>query len=59
MVAALAAISCRLASPSGPRSLNQDRSTRWEAIFWLLVIMFVVLKRCASGLKYPRETEKL
>lgn len=29
----LAADSCRLANPSGPIILYQDRSIRWEAMF--------------------------
>lgn len=59
MVAALVVVICRLASPSGPSSLYQDRSTRWEAMFWPPVSRVFVLRRCMSGLKYPREIEKL
>lgn len=51
MVAVLAADACRLANPSGPSSLYQERSIRWEAMFWPAVKKFVTLKRCARGLK--------
>lgn len=33
VVEVLAALSCRVASPSGPIFLYQDRSIRWDAIF--------------------------
>lgn len=55
----LAVVACRLASPSGPSSLYQDRSMRWEAMFWPPVRRVFVLDRCVSGLKYPKEIEKL
>lgn len=58
-VVVLVAISCRLASPSGPSSFSQDRSTRWEAIFCPPASRLVVLNRCVRGLKYPSDTEKL
>lgn len=58
MVEALVAISCRLASPSGPSFLYQDRSIRWEAMFWPPLRRFVVLRRCTRGLKYPSDVEK-
>lgn len=57
-VAVLAAIICRLASPSGPNILYQERSIRWEAIFWPPLSRFVVVERCVRGLKYPRDVEK-
>lgn len=50
-MAVLAAIVCMLASPSGPKSLYQERSIRWEAMFWPAVSRFVTLKRCIRGLK--------
>lgn len=33
VVAVFDAIICRLANPSGPKSLYQERSIRWEAMF--------------------------
>lgn len=54
-----AMVSCELASPSGPSSFSQERSTRLEAMFCPPARRFVMLKRCVSGLKYPREIEKL
>lgn len=54
----LAASVCRLAKPSGPRSLYHERSIRWEAMFWPPFSDWVTLKRCVRGLKYPREVEK-
>lgn len=59
MVATLAADICRLARPSGPSSLYQERSTRWEAMFCPPVRNVFMLRRCVKGLKYPREIEKL
>ena len=44
-VAVFDAIICRLASPSGPISLYQERSIRWEAMFWPLLNSFVVMNR--------------
>lgn len=58
MVEALDAVSCKLASPSGPSILYQDRSIRWEAIFCPPLRNLVMLKRWTRGLKYPREVEK-
>lgn len=58
MVEALAAVNCRLARPSGPIFLYQDKSTRCEAIFWPPARRLVVLRRCIRGLKYPRDVEK-
>lgn len=58
-VVAFVMVSCELASPSGPSSFSQERSTRLEAIFCPLFSRLVMLKRCVSGLKYPREMEKL
>lgn len=58
MVAVLAAISCKLASPSGPSILYQERSIRWEAMFCPLLRRLVILRRWVRGLKYPREVEK-
>lgn len=57
-VAVFDAIICRLANPSGPRSLNQERSIRWEAMFWPPLSIFVGINRCTRGLKYPRAVEK-
>lgn len=54
MVEALDAVSCKLASPSGPSILYQDRSIRWEAIFCPPLRNLVMLKRWTRGLKYPR-----
>ena len=48
---ALVVVSCMLANPSGPNSLYQDRSMRWEAMFCPPVSRFVTLNRCISGLK--------
>lgn len=59
MVVALDAISCRLASPSGPNSLYQERSTRWEAMFCPPASRIFTFERCVRGLKYPRDREKL
>lgn len=58
VVEALVAMTCRLASPSGPIFLYQKRSIRCEAIFCPLFRRLVVLGRCIKGLKYPREEEK-
>lgn len=58
-VMAFAIVCWRLARPSGPRSLYQERSIRWEAIFWPPVSIVFVLMRCIVGLKYPRDREKL
>lgn len=55
----MAAAICRLPSPSGPNILYQERSIRWEAIFWPPLSRFVVLRRWVRGLKYPRDVEKL
>lgn len=58
MVEVLVAISWRSASPSGPIFLYQERSTRWEAIFWPLFKRVEELKRWVKGLKYPSIDEK-
>lgn len=41
----LDAVSCRLANPSGPSILYQDRSIRCEAIFCPPLKILVMLKR--------------
>lgn len=58
MVEVLAAMSCKSASPSGPIFLYQDRSIRWEAIFWPLFSSFMEVRRCVKWLKYPSVEEK-
>ena len=58
VVEVLVAMSCRLASPSGPIFLYQDRSIRLEAIFCPVLSSFVELNRWVSGLKYPSDEEK-
>lgn len=58
MVAVLAAVACRAARPSGPSILYQERSIRWEAMFWPPARRFVVLNRWTRGLKYPSDVEK-
>ena len=50
-VAVLVAISCRLASPSGPRVLYQDRSIRCEAMFCPPLRRLVMVRRWIRGLK--------
>lgn len=45
MVAVLDAVSCRLASPSGPSILYQERSIRWEAMFCPPLRKLVMLRR--------------
>lgn len=45
VVAVFDAITCRLASPSGPSSLSQERSIRWEAMFWPPLSIFVAINR--------------
>lgn len=50
-VEVLVAINWRLANPSGPSSLYHDKSMRWEAVFCPQASMFVVARRCVSGLK--------
>lgn len=57
-MAVLAAVCCRLASPSGPNILYQERSIKWEAMFCPPLRILVMLRRCARGLKYPKDTEK-
>lgn len=57
-MAVLAAIICRLASPSGPSILYQERSIRWDAMFCPPLRKLVVLRRWVRGLKYPRDVEK-
>lgn len=54
----MAAVICRVARPSGPTILYQDRSIRWEAIFWPPVRRLVELSRWTRGLKYPSDVEK-
>lgn len=44
-MAVLVAVSCRLASPSGPSILYQDRSIRWEAMFCPPLRKLVMLRR--------------
>lgn len=51
VVEVLVAISCRSASPSGPSFLYQERSIRWEAMFWPPLSRLVEVKRCIRGLK--------
>lgn len=58
MVEVLDAVSCRLASPSGPTFLYQDRSVRWVAIFCPVFRRFVEHRRWVRMLKYPRVEEK-
>lgn len=50
-VEVLVAMSCKLASPSGPIFLYQDRSIRREAIFCPLFSSFVEARRCIRWLK--------
>lgn len=58
MVEVLAAMVCRLASPSGPIFLYQDKSTRWLAIFCPELSRVRELGRWVRGLKYPNVREK-
>ena len=57
-VGVLVIVSWRLASPSGPIFLYQDKSIRWEAIFCPLFSEIKELRRCIRGLKYPSIEEK-
>lgn len=57
-VAALVVVICKLASPSGPSILYQERSIRWEAMFCPPLRKLVMLRRWIKGLKYPRDVEK-
>lgn len=57
-MAVLVAISCKLASPSGPRILYQERSIRCEAMFCPPPRRLDMVKRWVRGLKYPRDVEK-
>lgn len=57
-VEVLAAVSWRLARPSGPIFLYQDRSIRWEAIFCPLLSRLREAGRCIKWLKYPSMDEK-
>lgn len=50
-MAVLAAIRCRLANPSGPRVLYQDKSIKCEAMFCPPLRRLNVLRRWVRGLK--------
>lgn len=54
----LAAVCWRLARPSGPIFLYQDRSVRLWAIFCPLLSSIAELGRWVRKLKYPRVEEK-
>lgn len=51
VVEVLVAIVCKLARPSGPAFLNQDRSIRWLAIFCPVFNRLMELRRWVRGLK--------
>lgn len=57
-VEVLVVVACRLARPSGPIFLYQDRSIRWLAIFCPRFKRVLEPRRWVRGLKYPRVEEK-